>query len=267
MLERCGEIWDQVKASRPLIHCITNYVTVNAVANSILAIGASPAMCEHPREAGDFVRLAGGLYLNLGTLTVEQEQAMTAAAIGAREVGIPLLIDPVACGVIPRKIEVLKSLMMRGKATVIKGNSAEIKSLAGLQASARGVDSMDSGEGLAEACMGLSEKFDAVIAGTGEVDVIAAPGHLARIYNGTVMFREITGAGCMAGGVMTACLAVAPKEAWLASITGLLAFSLAGQKAAERSGINPGSFRIMLDDELHRLSGHDILEEGKVEWL
>lgn len=223
-------------------------------------------MCEHPREAGDFVRLADGLYLNLGTLTDEQEQAMTAAAIGAREAGIPLLIDPVACTVIPRKKEVLELLVGCGKTAAIKGNSAEIKSLAGMQAAARGVDSLDGGEGLSDACRVLSAELDAVIVGTGEVDVIATPGHIALIHNGTTLFSEITGAGCMVGGIMTACLAVAPQEAWLASITGLLAFNLAGEKAADRSGNNPGSFRVMLDDELHRISGHDILREGKVEW-
>jgi len=267
VLERCMGIWDKVKESGPLIHCITNYVTVNVVANSILAAGASPAMCENPEEAGSFVRLAQGLYLNLGTLTGEQEQAMIAAVIGARDARIPVLIDPVACGVIQRKQAVLKVLRQEGKVSVIKGNGAEIKSLVGLKAEARGVDSLDSGEGLSEVCTELSQCYDAVIAATGGIDVVAHHDRVARIHNGTAMFQMITGAGCMAGGIMTACLAVAPDEAWLASISGLLAFNLAGERAAARSGENPGSFRFLLDDELHRLSCHDILAEGKVEWL
>ncbi len=110
MLKRCAEIWDEVRNQKPLIHCITNYVTVNDVANIILAAGASPAMVEHPGEAGDFARLAGALYFNFGTLNSEQEESMLAAAESAGQKKIPLLVDPVACGVIPRKIKVLEQL-------------------------------------------------------------------------------------------------------------------------------------------------------------
>jgi len=267
VLKRCMEIWDNVRHRTPMIHCITNYVTINDVANIILAAGASPAMVEHPEEAGRFVQLAQGLYLNLGTLTSEQEGAMIAAAKGARDNGIPLLVDPVACGVIERKQEALAALLQQGQVNVIKGNGAEIKSLAGMSANARGVDSLDSGEGINEACKNLSCRHQAVIAATGEVDVVAEQNRLAHIHNGTNIFQRITGAGCMAGGVMTACLAVADNEAWLASITGLLAFNIAGERAVARCGSNPGTFRFMLADHLYHLRGHDILEEGKVEWL
>lgn len=266
MLKRCMEIWDEVRQGSPLVHCITNYVTVNDVANIILAAGASPAMAEHPEEAGDFAQLAQGLYLNLGTLTSEQEQAMIAAAKGARDVGIPLLVDPVACGVIKRKQEVLAQLISQGRVSVIKGNGAEIKSLAGMSANARGVDSLDSGAGLDEACRNLSQEYQAVIAATGEVDVVADGPRLAHIHNGTHLFGRITGAGCMVGGVMSACLAVAPAEIWLAGITGLLAFNIAGERTIAVCGNNPGTFRFMLADQLYHLRGHDVLEEGKVAW-
>lgn len=266
MLKRCVEIWDEVWRQSPLIHCITNYVTINDVANIILAAGASPAMCEHPAEAADFVRLAQGLYLNLGTLTGEQEQAMQAAAEGARAGEIPVLIDPVACGVIKRKNEVLELLMKQGRVDVIKGNASEIKSLAGKEGQARGVDSLESGEGMDEICLELAYRYHCIIAASGAVDCIAGDGRSARVYNGTKIFQKITGAGCMAGGVMTACLAVAANEAWLASVTGLLAFNLAGERAVARCGNNPGTFRSLLADQLYHLRGHDILEEGKVEW-
>lgn len=267
MLERCAEIWDEVRHRNPLVHCMTNYVTMNDVANILLAAGASPAMCDHPEEAGGFARLAGGLYFNLGTLTTEKEQAMQIAATAAREEKIPLLVDPVACGVIPRKKAFMELLMEQGGVTVVKGNGAEIKSLAGREGQARGVDSLDSGEGMKEACMELSSRHKAVVTATGEIDIVANEHQIALVFNGTDIFQKITGAGCMAGAVMTACLACAPEEAWLASVAGLLAFNLAGERAVGICGNNPGSFRILLVDQLYHLRGNDLLGEGNVEWL
>lgn len=160
MIEQCANIWGKVKSQNPLVHCITNYVTVNDVANTILASGASPAMVEHPAEAFDFANIAGSLYLNLGTLTGEQEEAMIEAVKGANYKSVPLIIDPVACGVIPRKVEVINKISANGKISVIKGNAAEIKSLAGVEAQAKGVDSLDTGEDLDEVCKELAIKRD-----------------------------------------------------------------------------------------------------------
>lgn len=266
MLKKCAKIWDEVRIKTPLVHSITNYVTINDVANIILASGASPAMVENPKEAGDFARIAGALYLNLGTLTSEQEIAMVESVIGAAVTKVPVVIDPVACGVIPRKAEMLKRLSENGKISCIKGNSAEIKSLAGLVTQARGVDSLDQGEGLDQACQALAIREQVVVAATGPIDVVADGKRLAFIKNGTSLFGSITGAGCMVGGVVAACIGAAPQEPWLAAITGLIAFNIAGEQAVRESGENPGTFRSLLFDKLYHLRGEDILEEGRVEW-
>jgi len=267
LLNKCAEIWDEVRAKSPLVHCITNYVTIIDVANIILASGASPAMVENPQEAGDFARISSALYLNLGTLTSEQELAMLEAVKGCTFSGVPVIVDPVACGVIPRKVEMLKKIIENGKIACIKGNSAEIKSLAGVEAQARGVDSLDQGEGLEDACQVLAEMKQTVIAATGSVDVVADYNkNVALIKNGTSIFSSITGAGCMVGGVVSACIGAAPQEPWLATITGLIAFNIAGEQAARTSGENPGTFRSLLFDRLYQLRGADLLKEAQVEW-
>lgn len=266
MLRKCAAIWDELRAKTPLVHCITNYVTITDVANIVLASGASPAMVENPAEAGDFARLASALYFNLGTLTGEQELAMGVAATAAAGKGVPVIIDPVACGVIPRKIEMLNQLESVGKITCIKGNGAEIKSLAGIETQARGVDSLDWGEGMEQACQSLAAKKQVVVAATGAVDVVADGQKLALIKNGTSLFGTITGAGCMAGGVVAACIAAVPAEPWLATISGLIAFNIAGERAARKSGENPGTFHSLLFDQLYNLRRVDILEEARVEW-
>ncbi|PKM76611.1 MAG: hydroxyethylthiazole kinase [Firmicutes bacterium HGW-Firmicutes-15] len=266
MLRKCVEIWDEVRLKTPLVQCITNYVTINDVANIVLASGASPAMVENPKEAGDFARISSALYLNLGTLTGEQELAMLEAVKGASFAGVPVIVDPVACGVIPRKVEMLERLIENSKIACIKGNSAEIKSLAGVEASARGVDSLDQGEGLEQACQALAKKEQTVVAATGAVDVVADYQRLAFIKNGTFLYASITGAGCMVGGVVAACIGIAPQEPWLATITGLIAFNIAGERTARVSGENPGSFRSLLFDNLYHMRGEDILKEAQVEW-
>lgn len=266
MIKKCAEIWSEVRNKTPLVHCITNYVTVNDVANIILASGASPAMVEHPRESGGFAAFAAALYLNMGTLTGEQELAMIEAVKGAAASGKPLIIDPVACGVIPRKVEVLKKLEENGKITCIKGNGSEIKSLAGMEARARGVDSLDQGEGLKEACQHLAIKQQAVAIATGAVDIVAESGKLALVKNGTPLFTVVTGAGCMVGGVIAACIGAVPGEPWLAAVTGLLAYNIAGEHAAEKAGDNPGTFHSHLIDSLYHLRPRDIIKQARVEW-
>ncbi|MEA4926614.1 MAG: hydroxyethylthiazole kinase [Syntrophomonadaceae bacterium] len=267
MLNKCAEIWDEVRVKGPLVHCITNYVTVNDVANIILAGGASPAMVESPDEAGDFARISQALYLNMGTLTSEQELAMLEAVKGADISGVPIIVDPVACGVIAHRVELLKKIREHGKIACIKGNGAEIKSLAGIAAQVRGVDSLDAGEGLEPACVMLAEKEQNVVAATGIVDVIADnKQNLALIKNGSPLFTSITGAGCMVGGVVSACIGARPGETWLAVATGLLAFNIAGEQAAQASGPNPGTFRSRLFDQLYQLRGADIIQKARVEW-
>lgn len=266
MLEKCSQIWDEMRRTKPLVHCITNYVTVNDVANIILCAGGSPAMVEHPDEAGQFVGFAQALYLNLGTLTGEQEAAMLAASRQAAVKGVPLIIDPVACGVIPRKLQVLGQIRQTGQITLLKGNIAEIKSLAGLQGQARGVDSMDSGEGLEGACRQLAKQENAIVAATGAIDVVASGDKAAQISNGSSLFQNITGAGCMVAGVMAACIGTPGTDPFLASITGLLAYNIAGERAAAQAAENPGTFRQLLFDRLYNLAGQDILREAKVKW-
>lgn len=263
----CASLWDEMRAKNPLVHCITNYVTVNDVANSLIAAGASPAMVEHPDETAEFTPLAAALYINIGTLTGAQEQGIMAAARAARQHRVPGVLDPVACGVIARRLKLSHDLLSLGFVKIVKGNGAEIKSLAGLAGKAKGVDSLEEGEGLATACMDLSRRYNTTIVATGKTDVVAGPNGTAIISHGTGYFQKITGAGCMVGGIVAACLGTAPQEPWLAAMTGLLGFNIAGELAARTTGDRgPGSFRMAFIDRLHRLTKDDILREGRIEW-
>ncbi|HHY60060.1 MAG TPA: hydroxyethylthiazole kinase [Clostridia bacterium] len=267
LLAASASLWEEVRAKNPLVHCITNYVTINDVANVIIAAGASPAMVEHPDEAAVFTPMAAALYINIGTLTDFQQQGIIAAAQAARDHGVPGVLDPVGCGVLANRVYLSHELMSLGFVKVVKGNGAEIKSLAGLAGKAKGVDSLEEGEGLVQACRDLSRQHQTTVVATGRVDVVAGPKGVATISNGTDYFQRITGAGCMVGGVIAACLGVNPQDPWLAGITGLLAFNIAGELAARRIGNRgPGSFRQAFTDALHHLTKEDILKEGRVTW-
>ncbi len=64
-----GTILENVRKKAPLIHNITNYVTVNDCANILLACGASPIMADDMEEAEEITSICGGLNINIGTCT------------------------------------------------------------------------------------------------------------------------------------------------------------------------------------------------------
>ncbi len=135
------DLFARVRDQRPLIHHITNYVTVNDCANITLCAGGSPVMADALEEAADMAALAGALVLNIGTLNHVQVEAMLAAGTVANERGIPVILDPVGAGATPYRTETTRQLLEELKISVLKGNAAEIGVIAGVKAVVRGVDS------------------------------------------------------------------------------------------------------------------------------
>ncbi|SES64100.1 hydroxyethylthiazole kinase [Natronincola peptidivorans] len=256
-----------VKADTPLVQAITNYVTINDCANILLSVGASPAMCEAADEAYEFSQISSAIYLNIGTFTKEQELAMLLAVKGAAKKNIPVVLDPVGCGAIPRRIEYINKLRKFGKIHVVKGNLGEIKSLLGVKSKVRGVDSIDDGEDGIAVCKELANQWDCIVAATGKIDIITDGQKVGLIKNGTEMLTKITGAGCMVGA-LTAGFCGANDNLLAATMTSHLVMTLAGEKAVEgKDGNLPGSFRIKLFDEISLVDENTIYERGQIEWL
>ncbi|MDR1431397.1 MAG: hydroxyethylthiazole kinase [Propionibacteriaceae bacterium] len=241
----------KVRQQRPLVHTITNYVTVNDVANVLLSFGAAPAMVETFDEAYDFALLASAVYLNLGTLTPEQEAAGTEAILGAASVGTPVVVDPVALGAVPHKERALNHLLKIAKPSIIKGNGGEILSLAGVAGATRGVDAAGELAGLEAAAVESARRLGCVIAATGKVDVVTDGLRLARIHNGHKLLTAVSGTGCMAGALVAAATAVEP-DPLLAAVAGIAAMGIAGELAAQASAL-PGSFRVALIDSIYQV--------------
>lgn len=267
MLRKIASALDAVREKNPLVQSITNYVTINDCANILLCCGASPAMCEVEAEVEEFAGYISSLYINLGTLTEEQRAAAVLAAKKAAELEKPVVLDPVACPVITRKMDVSRQLFANSKITVVKGNVAEIKSLAGYQSMARGVDSLDEGDDAVEACISLARKYRTVVAATGKADIVTDGERTCLIHNGTPMLKMVIGTGCMVGALVAA-VAGAVEDKWVAGAAAVMLMGLAGEMAAASMvKVLPGAFRVKLFDYVYAMTAQDILKGGKVECL
>ncbi|MDR2071464.1 MAG: hydroxyethylthiazole kinase [Treponema sp.] len=273
IIEEAAVIIDEVRKRRPLVHCITNYITTNDCANILLSFGASPAMCDAWDEACGFARISGALYINFGTYIKEQEAAAVEAVLGAKAAGRPIVIDPVGCAAIRRRIDILAHLYDVGGIDIIKGNMGEIMALAGKDAEVKGVDSEGEIPGIEEAVTMLAAKYHCVVAATGRVDVVGDGKRLAHITNGVEMLTRITGAGCMTGalcGAAAGALCGAGAEGrkdggmFAAACAAIAAMGIAGELAFEKARL-PGSFRVALIDSIYGVTGDTLRQRGKIQ--
>lgn len=267
---------DNVRAGSPLVHNITNYVTVNDCANALLAIGASPIMSDEPADVEDIQTICDGLVLNIGTLNERTIAGMFAAGERAGALGHPIVLDPVGAGASALRTQTAGNLLDKLDMSVVRGNMSEVKALAGAAAATRGVDANPNDavteENLAESAAFvrvLAAKTNAIVAVTGAIDVVADAERAFAVRNGTPLMGRITGAGCMLSCLVAAFVAAnpdAPLEATTAAVT---AMGLAGQTAQKRMGgfDGNGSFRTYVLDALYRMDGEALEAGAQVEEL
>ena len=267
---------DNVRATTPLVHNITNYVTVNDCANALLAIGASPIMSDEPADVEDIQTICDGLVLNIGTLNERTIAGMFAAGERAGALGHPIVLDPVGAGASALRTQTAGNLLDKLDMSVVRGNMSEVKALAGAAAATRGVDANPNDavteENLAESAAFvrvLAAKTNAIVAVTGAIDGVADAERAFAVRNGTPLMGRITGAGCMLSCLVAAFVAAnpdAPLEATTAAVT---AMGLAGQTAQKRMGgfDGNGSFRTYVLDALYRMDGEALEAGAQVEEL
>ncbi len=248
----------KLRAKTPLIEAVTNYVTINDCANAIIALGASPAMCESADEAYDFSLISNAVYINIGTLTKEQEHAMLQAIKAADDSNLPVVLDPVGCAAIPRRIGLINKLRKFGNIAVVRGNLGEIKALTGKGGKVRGVDSIDDGSDGIKVCKTLANEWNCIVAASGRTDIITNGEKTVLIDNGTKMLTKITGAGCILGA-LTAAFCGAETNYFSATVASHLTMSIAGEIAANKEKGNlPGSFKVNLFDQFYILNDETI---------
>ena len=255
--------WAAVRAGRPLVQCLTNTVSVDLMANALLAAGASPAMVSAAEEAGDFARQhSSAVLVNVGTLNPTALAGQHAAVDGAVAAGKPWVLDPVGCGATAYRTAATVALARKGPA-LIRGNASEVAALAAALAgrdgagTVRGVDStLASADGPAAE---VAAALGCVVAVSGQVDRVVCPDGQARCVSGGVpMLTSITATGC----AVTALCAAAVGVAWasgkrghtdtaLAAAAGLAAMGVAAERAVAAGGVaGPASLRVGLLDAL-----------------
>lgn len=261
---------EAVRANEPLVHCITNYVTVNDCANALLACGGSPIMSDEPDDVVDITSICGGLVLNIGTLNKRTIAGMHAAGKQATALAHPIVLDPVGAGASALRTKTAGELLDAYDIAVIRGNMSEVKALAGAAAATRGVDvnpdDVVTDQNLRESASfakNLAQKTGSIVAITGAIDIVADANHAFAIRNGSPIMGKMTGAGCMLSCIVAA-YAVANTENMLAGVAAAIAGEgLAGQIAAARmtSVDGNGSFRAYLLDAIYNMDAA-MLEQG-----
>ncbi|UWP58991.1 hydroxyethylthiazole kinase [Ruminococcus gauvreauii] len=251
----------------PLVHNITNYVTVNDCANALLAIGASPIMADDMLEAADITAISSALVINIGTLNQRTIESMILAGKRANELGIPVVFDPVGAGASKLRNETTQRILEQVEISILRGNLSEVSYVAGLSASTKGVDTSeeDSDKDALAVAKTAAEKLSCTVAVTGAVDVVSDGARAVRIFNGHPMLSKITGTGCMASAV-TGGYAGMKQDAFTAAAAGVMSMGIAGEIAYEKAGhMGTGSFRVALMDALSMLNEQMIEEMGKIE--
>ena len=267
--QQLGELLTQVREKKPLIHHLTNYVTVNDCANATLAIGASPIMADDIAEAGDIAAISSALVLNIGTLNSRSIASMLEAGKRANAAGVPVVFDPVGAGASTLRNETTGKILETIKPAVIRGNISEIKFIAGISANAKGVDASDtdaaaSQEETIAMAKKLSQELQCVIAITGATDIVTDGNETLLLANGHPMLSSVTGTGCLTSSLVGSFCGVTDNYL-LAAAAGILTTSIAGEIAFAKSGnLGTGSFHIALIDAISKMSPALFAEKSNI---
>ena len=290
------EIMGEIRRKRPLIHCITNYVTANDVANIILAAGGCAVMADGEREVEDIVSISQGLVINMGTLKEGTIPAMIKAGKRANELGIPVVFDPVGAGASRFRTEACRKVFEQVKVSLARGNASEIKALAkALEENGRpqaptpeagrtkGVDVSEKDrlteENLQKNIIfaeDFAKRHGIMCLMTGNTDIATDGDRTFLAENGTPMMAGITGAGCMLDGLAALFLAAQGHggDVFTAALAAA-AEGYCGQRAEERIreqrrlfpafSAGTGSFRTFLIDGISCLTDEELKEGMKIE--
>ena len=271
-----GECLQRTRACVPLVHNITNYVTVNDVANALLACGGSPIMSDEPQDVADITSICGGLNINIGTLNTRSIEAMQVAGARAAELGHVILLDPVGAGASALRTSTALRFIEQLPLTAIKGNASEIKALALGSATTQGVDAnaadVVTEENLAvqvEFAKSYAREQNCILAITGPIDLVTDGTRCFAIRNGRSEMEKITGTGCQIAGLMTAYLVANPTAPLEAAAAAVALMGVAGEIAWEalQPGEGNATYRNRIIDAICNMDAETLEARARYEVL
>ncbi|WP_270790587.1 hydroxyethylthiazole kinase [Enterococcus diestrammenae] len=260
---------NKVRTQNPLVHHLTNYVTVNDCANITLAIGGSPIMADDLEEVAAITELAQAVVINIGTLNTRTVEAMVLAGKKANQLGIPVILDPVGAGASDLRNQTLARLLAEVHFAVIRGNLSEIRFLAGFASVNQGVDVSPADLLTVQDSQAVAQQLalarQAVVVITGKVDVVSDGLQVALIENGHPTMSRITGTGCMLSSLLGS-FCGSQKDYFSASVAATLALGISGEIAHEKTQHQgTGSFRVALLDAVSQLTPAIMEQRGRLQ--
>lgn len=263
-----------LRERKPLVHNITNYVTVNDVANVILACGASPIMSDEPQDVCDITSICGGLNINIGTLNQRSIEAMFLAGHKANELGHTVLLDPVGAGASALRTDTANKLLSEIKFDVVRGNVSEIKTLALGSMSTHGVDAdiadavtEDNLDEMVSFSKSFAQNNSCIVAITGAIDLVADSNKCYVIRNGRAEMGRITGTGCQLSGMLTAFVTANPDCRLEAASAAVCMMGLAGEigYGNMKDGEGNSTYRNRIIDAIYNMNCETLKAGAKYE--
>lgn len=269
------KVLEEIKLRNPIVHCITNYVTVNDCANAILAINGSPIMADDINEVAEITTLCNSLVINIGTLNERTVASMIKAGKMANHLGHPVILDPVGAGASNFRTSTAKQLINEINFSVIRGNISEIKALAMNLTSTKGVDANindivtnDNLEQVISFAQKFSHETGAVIAITGAIDIVANSDKAYVITNGCATMARITGTGCMLSAILGATVAAGQNDIIDTTAYTIAMMGYCGEMADQtvrNNNSGTSSFKMHLIDNLSTITYHQLKAGVKIE--
>jgi hydroxyethylthiazole kinase len=265
-MSSAGATLRAMRAQKPLVHQITNYVVMNETANATLALGALPVMAHAGEEVEEMARIASSLVLNIGTLSGHWVEAMLLAGGAATARQIPVVLDPVGAGATEYRTATAHRILHLVDVTVLRGNAGEIATLVGAEAEVRGVESIGAGMEPAELARAAARRLGVIASVTGPVDHVSDGERVLAVSNGHALLATVTGTGCMSSAITGCFLAAKPSAPLEAAAEALAAFGVAAEDAA-RGAEGPGTFHARLYDALYALDPDTLDGRVRIEEL
>lgn len=258
-------IRNSVYEKKPLIHCITNPISINQCANAVLSLGARPIMAEHPLEVAEITQTAFALMLNIANITDVRMKSIKTASETAKKYNIPSVLDIVGISCSQLRRNYVHELLDIHIPTVIKGNYSEICALSDDEYRSAGVDSHSSAtfQKTLNSAVSSAQKYNTVILASGKSDIVTDGKRVAYIHNGSPRLAEITGTGCMQGALTAVYLSA--SDGFQSAVTACTVMGICGELASCKEGT--GSFYTALLDSLSLLRNADIEKYMRVEEL
>jgi len=244
-----GILLGRVKREAPLVHHLTNWVTISDCAQAVKSLGASPIMAHALEEVGDIAGISSALVLNIGTLTTEFVEAMHIAIRVAHKRKIPVVLDICGAGATRFRNKKCRELINTASIDIIKGNVSEVASLSDKNVRTKGVDSTEVTSDIQELALKSAANNKCVVVVTAAEDIVTDGRVLLKVNNGDKIMSSVVGTGCMAASIIGTFAAV-EKDLIKASTAGLVCFEVASEIAAAKSK-GPGSFKEALFDALY----------------